>query len=483
MGNISHITHKKSNELNSLQNTAKKPSSDDLEYGELAVNYKTGHETLFIKNDTDNIVGFVNENKHNTLKETVNSNYREFETEQGKVRTNTQDINTLKNSVNELSDIKTQFSNITSIVNNLCRIKEITKNDLMTLRHSGSLDVNCVYKITDYIEGGNRVLYVKALTHETLGSDAILKKYTYGNSGINRVYVCKISFGFYLEIIWVIDENKNEYYFDIFEKNIRVTGSNNVIYSGCDNITITGGFNVIHSACNNITITGDFNVMHSACNNITLNDGNGNSNNTIYQNCNGINIKGYSNTIYKSCRDIDIKGNNNTIYQSCHAIKCERNGIYSCILHPNCDNIVFLGSVADTWSTNIGTNSVNIKINGCNNLNIKGQVKNSTFIGSNNIMIDSGDNLTMDTGCHGTQIHGYSSKITLGKGCEYCVFQGQNTNITLKNHCHSNVFSPHVQNITCSDEVKINNFIYPGAKDKVLTSSGKIIGVTTETDS
>ena len=43
-------------------NLAKRPTAQNLIDGEIAVNYKKGHETLTIKNDADEIVGFVNEN-------------------------------------------------------------------------------------------------------------------------------------------------------------------------------------------------------------------------------------------------------------------------------------------------------------------------------------------------------------------------------------------------------------------------------------
>lgn len=44
-------------------NLAKRPTSDKIIEGEIAVNYKKGHETLTIKNDNNEIVGFVNENE------------------------------------------------------------------------------------------------------------------------------------------------------------------------------------------------------------------------------------------------------------------------------------------------------------------------------------------------------------------------------------------------------------------------------------
>ena len=49
------VQNKRSNELNN-QHKVKSPQPSDLVYGELAINYKKNYETLFIKNDNDEIV-------------------------------------------------------------------------------------------------------------------------------------------------------------------------------------------------------------------------------------------------------------------------------------------------------------------------------------------------------------------------------------------------------------------------------------------
>jgi hypothetical protein len=55
------IQHLRTNELNV------KPNSNDIEYGEIAINYKKDNERLFVKNDNDEIVedaeNFVEERK------------------------------------------------------------------------------------------------------------------------------------------------------------------------------------------------------------------------------------------------------------------------------------------------------------------------------------------------------------------------------------------------------------------------------------
>ena len=66
MSNISHIIHKNSLEKNTDNNGPKIPGANDIEYGEIAINYDKGNETLFIKNSNNEIIEFVN--KNNILK-------------------------------------------------------------------------------------------------------------------------------------------------------------------------------------------------------------------------------------------------------------------------------------------------------------------------------------------------------------------------------------------------------------------------------
>lgn len=49
----STILHKRSNEEN------KTPQPEDLQYGEVAINYKKDNETIFIKNDQNEIISFL----------------------------------------------------------------------------------------------------------------------------------------------------------------------------------------------------------------------------------------------------------------------------------------------------------------------------------------------------------------------------------------------------------------------------------------
>ena len=54
--NIEHLIHKRSSQV--VDNQPKLPTSEQIEYGEIAVNYSKGHETLSIKNSNNEIKTF-----------------------------------------------------------------------------------------------------------------------------------------------------------------------------------------------------------------------------------------------------------------------------------------------------------------------------------------------------------------------------------------------------------------------------------------
>ena len=59
------LIHLRNNQV--VDDAAKQPSADSLEYGEIAINYKKDKELLFIKNDQDEIVSFLTKDAVNEL--------------------------------------------------------------------------------------------------------------------------------------------------------------------------------------------------------------------------------------------------------------------------------------------------------------------------------------------------------------------------------------------------------------------------------
>lgn len=59
MANNKTLLLKRSSVVDAETNSAKSPSSDQLEFGELALNYASGYETLFVKNSDGEVVGIL----------------------------------------------------------------------------------------------------------------------------------------------------------------------------------------------------------------------------------------------------------------------------------------------------------------------------------------------------------------------------------------------------------------------------------------
>ena len=101
MANRKHVLHIKSSVVEA-SGQPKKPTASDLLYGEIAVNYGKGAESVMIKNSDDEIVSFVNENKFNnevdSLKESERVASAALNDLNSRVETSENDIDTLKST-------------------------------------------------------------------------------------------------------------------------------------------------------------------------------------------------------------------------------------------------------------------------------------------------------------------------------------------------------------------------------------------------
>ena len=68
------VIHIKSKQHGETPDSPKLPTSDQLEYGEIAINYGAGIETIAIRNENDESVRFVPESK---MREYVDERIRE----------------------------------------------------------------------------------------------------------------------------------------------------------------------------------------------------------------------------------------------------------------------------------------------------------------------------------------------------------------------------------------------------------------------
>lgn len=71
MATQKHLIHRRSNEVNQ-DNTAKLPKSEDLAYGELAVNYADNYEVISLRNSANDIITFSSDEQ---LKKFMLDNY------------------------------------------------------------------------------------------------------------------------------------------------------------------------------------------------------------------------------------------------------------------------------------------------------------------------------------------------------------------------------------------------------------------------
>ena len=116
-------------------NLAKRPTSDKLIEGEIAVNFKKGHETLTIKNDAEEIVAFVNENDFNDAQEIIALGLAEEKDERMRdvARLDEKINGDIDSKIDELEDdVEERFNEFDSNVEDLELIISSALNDLNT---------------------------------------------------------------------------------------------------------------------------------------------------------------------------------------------------------------------------------------------------------------------------------------------------------------------------------------------------------------
>ena len=107
-------------------NLAKRPTTDKIVVGEIAVNYKKGHETITIKNDEDEIVGFVNENDFKNAQEIIanaiatekNERKQDIEIVKNSSGSNKKDIEEIKQDNEEMNlTVSSALNDLNSRIN------------------------------------------------------------------------------------------------------------------------------------------------------------------------------------------------------------------------------------------------------------------------------------------------------------------------------------------------------------------------------
>lgn len=130
----------------------KLPTPDKLVYGEIAVNYLKGHETLSIKNSEDEIVGFVNENEFNDMQEIVTSAFGKEKNER------IESISNLESKMNYgIEDLELVISSSLNDLNS--RLLETFNDaeydsDTKRINFKNGDDIKAYIDATDFIKDG-----------------------------------------------------------------------------------------------------------------------------------------------------------------------------------------------------------------------------------------------------------------------------------------------------------------------------------------
>ena len=129
MADRKHLLHVKSNVVETAEQygiqdflvTPKKPNAEDMLFGEIAINYGKGGETLAIKNSNGEIITFVNENDFNEASEIISETF-----------------SYLENKKIDTSDA-------------ISKINLITYDEIKNLREQSKLKPGQFYRIIDYV--------------------------------------------------------------------------------------------------------------------------------------------------------------------------------------------------------------------------------------------------------------------------------------------------------------------------------------------
>ena len=158
---------------------AKRPSSTDLINGEIAINYKKGHELLTIKNDEDGIVGFLNENEIYEAEEIIASALVVEKSEREEADATEKyerelAIETEKSEREEaevqmrhyiIREIDSAVAYAAQYIEEITDIRLITYEELKTLRDDSQLNPGQYYRITDFVTTTTTQEYFQSAGH------------------------------------------------------------------------------------------------------------------------------------------------------------------------------------------------------------------------------------------------------------------------------------------------------------------------------
>ena len=192
--NFEHIIHKNSSAL--VDNNPKLPTSGQLEYGEIAINYAKDKETISLKNSNNEIVTFTSDKKLDNYVtvsgfdeaiENLETQFSNFYTKQEI----DDDSLVVASALNDLEESKADKDDLTNLINNVYTKEEIDNNHLVISSSLNDLNTRLNTKQDTLVSGIN----IKTINNQSiLGSGNITLTGGSGGGGdINVIESVKVN--------------------------------------------------------------------------------------------------------------------------------------------------------------------------------------------------------------------------------------------------------------------------------------------------
>ena len=194
--NFEHIIHKNSSAL--VDNNPKLPTSGQLEYGEIAINYAKDKETISLKNSNNEIVTFTSDKKLDNYVtvsgfdeaiENLETQFSNFYTKQEI----DDDSLVVASALNDLEESKADKDDLTNLINNVYTKEEIDNNHLVISSSLNDLNTRLNTKQDTLVSGIN----IKTINNQSiLGSGNITLEGGSGSGGggdINVIESVKVN--------------------------------------------------------------------------------------------------------------------------------------------------------------------------------------------------------------------------------------------------------------------------------------------------
>ena len=194
--NFEHIIHKNSSAL--VDNNPKLPTSGQLGYGEIAINYAKDKETISLKNSNNEIVTFTSDKKLDNYVtvsgfdeaiENLETQFSNFYTKQEI----DDDSLVVASALNDLEESKADKDDLTNLINNVYTKEEIDNNHLVISSSLNDLNTRLNTKQDTLVSGIN----IKTINNQSiLGSGNITLEGGSGSGGggdINVIESVKVN--------------------------------------------------------------------------------------------------------------------------------------------------------------------------------------------------------------------------------------------------------------------------------------------------